>query len=188
MKAKTVDFRLIAATNQDLEKMVKEGKFRKDLYFRLHVIPIEIPPLRERIEDISFLAQHYLNVMNKKYACQKKFDPRTLDVLTQYHWPGNVRELENLIERLVLTVDDPVLRPEHLPKHFHKEKAVSFTAEEPSSLKEALEAVERHWLEKAYDSCKTTYEMAEFLGISQPSVVRKLKKYRIGADRRKRSS
>lgn len=188
VKAKTVDFRLIAATNQDLEKMVKEGKFRKDLYFRLHVIPIEIPPLRERIEDISFLAQHYLNVMNKKYACQKKFDPRTLDVLTQYHWPGNVRELENLIERLVLTVDDPVLRPEHLPKHFHKEKAVSFTAEEPSSLKEALEAVERHWLEKAYDSCKTTYEMAEFLGISQPSVVRKLKKYRIGADRRKRSS
>ena len=92
---KTIDFRLIAATNQNLEELVQEGKFRKDLYFRLHVIPIEIPPLRERVEDIILLTQYYLNVMNEKYACRKTLDPRTLDLLTQYHWPGNVRELEN---------------------------------------------------------------------------------------------
>ncbi|GAB7387737.1 sigma 54-interacting transcriptional regulator [Bacillaceae bacterium] len=179
VKGKAVDFRLIAATNQNLEEMVKQGRFRKDLYFRLHVIPIEIPPLRERVEDIILLAQYYLNLMNEKYACRKTLDPRTLDVLTQYHWPGNVRELENLIERLVLTVEDPVLRPEHLPYYLQKEKTADFAAEKPSSLKEALEAVEKHWLQQAHASCKTTYEMAKFLGISQPSVVRKLKKYGI---------
>lgn len=179
LKAKAVDFRLIAATNQNLEEMVNKGKFREDLYFRLHVIPIEIPPLRERVEDISLLAQYYLNVMNEKYRCRKTLDPRTIDVLTQYHWPGNVRELENLIERLVLTVEEPVLRPEHLPYYLQKEKTAAFSAEKPSSLKEALEAVEKHWLQKAHASCHTTYEMAKFLGISQPSVVRKLKKYGI---------
>lgn len=183
-----VNFRLITATNQDLGKMVDEGKFRLDLYYRLNVIPLHIPALTERKEDIPIIIQHYLKLMNEKYDTSKKFHPSTYEVLTNYEWPGNVRELENLIERIVLTMDDTVIYPEHLPFAFRQSIKESVGSEywdlekeiegsQNLNLKETLEKVEKHLIKRASDECNTTYEMAKYLGISQPSVIYKMKKY-----------
>ncbi|ARK29812.1 sigma-54 interaction domain-containing protein [Halalkalibacter krulwichiae] len=180
-----VNFRLITATNQPLKEMVDEGKFRLDLYYRLNVIPISIPPLHERQDDIVILLQHYLQIMNEKHHSTKKLHPSTYHQLVQYKWPGNVREMENILERLVLTIEDPIIRPEHLPLELQsniKETVESSHYEqdmvEKKSLKEAVEEVEIQMLSRAKKQCKTTYEMAELLQISQPTVIYKLKKYK----------
>jgi transcriptional regulator with PAS, ATPase and Fis domain len=186
-KERLINFRLIAATNQDLEKMVNEGKFRLDLYYRLNVIPIQIPSLLERKEDIPILIQHYLQKTNDKYQTLKKLHPSTYEVLTHYEWPGNIRELENLIERLILTIDEPAIYPKHLPLAItgaveQNEDFSSFSIEQElngkQDLKKTLEKIEIQLIAKAYKQCKTTYEMADYLGISQPSVIYKLKKYK----------
>ncbi|WP_445612415.1 sigma-54 interaction domain-containing protein [Geobacillus sp. YF-1] len=183
IKERTVDFRLIASTNQNLAEMVKQGKFRQDLFYRLHVIPIYVPSLRERKEDIFMLAQYFLKKFNQKYQMDKYFHPSIVDHLVQYDWPGNVRELENMIERLVITSETRAIYPEYLPFSIQKYPEVITPHQslekrnEPSTLKEAIEQVERQWLLRAAKQCKTTYEMADYLGISQPTVVRKLKKY-----------
>src|SRR5699024_6781533 len=101
--------------NQNLEEQVKKGEFREDLFYRLNVVPITIPPLRERDEDIYQLANFYLATFNKKYETNKVFDIAVLEAFQQYEWPGNVREMENLIERLVVTSDKEVIPPSHLP-------------------------------------------------------------------------
>lgn len=177
-----VDFRLIAATNRNLEAMVKEGKFRQDLYFRLNVVPIHVPPLRERPEDTAALIRVVLRNLNERYGLQKRLDSATIAALMQYDWPGNVRELENVLERMVVTTDEEVIDPVHLPA----EVAANYVEQEENvplmprfSLKEALEQVEEKWMRYASERCRTTAEMADLLGISQPSVVRKLQKYRI---------
>ncbi|MEB3751730.1 sigma 54-interacting transcriptional regulator [Geobacillus sp. FSL W8-0032] len=183
IKERTVNFRLIASTNQNLAEMVKQGKFRQDLFYRLHVIPIYVPSLRERKEDIFMLAQYFLKKFNQKYQMDKYFHPSIVDHLVQYDWPGNVRELENMIERLVITSETRAIYPEYLPFSIQKYPEVITPHQslekrnEPSTLKEAIEQVERQWLLRAAKQCKTTYEMADYLGISQPTVVRKLKKY-----------
>ncbi|WP_031409152.1 sigma-54 interaction domain-containing protein [Geobacillus vulcani] len=183
IKERTVDFRLIASTNQNLAEMVKQGKFRQDLFYRLHVIPIYVPSLRERKEDIFMLAQYFLKKFNQKYQMDKYFHPSIVDHLVQYDWPGNVRELENMIERLVITSETRAIYPEYLPFSIQKYPELITPHQslekrnEPSTLKEAIEQVERQWLLRAVKQCKTTYEMADYLGISQPTVVRKLKKY-----------
>lgn len=188
-KSKNVDFRLIVATNQDLEEMVNQGKFRKDLFYRLNVIPITIPPLRDRKDDIYHLAQNYLSIFNKKYNMKKFFHSSTIDVFQQYEWPGNVRELENLVERLVLTSDTNVIYPSSLPfvkemetfEQFREEWPLETFEQRGLTLQEALEEVEKSWLRRAYRQYKTTYEMADYLGLSQPTVVRRLKKYNINS-------
>ncbi len=110
--AKKVDVRFLAATNKDLESMVKEGTFRLDLYYRLNVIPVKIPPLRERPEDLIEMIFVFLDRTNKKYHMQKMFSSRALDQLLSYHWPGNIRELENVIERLAITANDSIIHEE----------------------------------------------------------------------------
>ena len=110
------DVRILAATNKNLEEAVKNGEFREDLYYRLNVFPIYIPPLRERKTDIILLADYFL----EKYAAENRKDIRsfsraTIDMLMQYHWPGNVRELENCIERPVLLCEEDIIQPYHLP-------------------------------------------------------------------------
>lgn len=181
-----IDFRLITATNQNLEDMVQKGEFRLDLYYRLNVIPLHIPPLRERKEDITLLLNYYLEVMNRKYQTEKKLHPSTYEILIQYGWPGNVRELENLVERLILTSEETTIYPNCLPSTIHyqnpsisKEPSliIEQTMIENSNLKLIIEKVEKWVIEEASKQCKSTYELAKFLGISQPSVVRKLKKY-----------
>ncbi|MGJ7922055.1 sigma-54 interaction domain-containing protein [Neobacillus sp. LXY-4] len=186
-KERHIDFRLVTATNQNLEEMVQQGTFRLDLYYRLNVIPLHIPPLRERKEDIAFLINHYLEEINRKYATRKKLHPSTYDILIQYGWPGNVRELENIIERLILTTEEMVVFPNSLPSSILGQRqsegkdasiGIDQTIGEDQDLKTVLEKVERHMFQKAYKQCKSTYDMAKMLGISQPSVIRKLKKYK----------
>lgn len=182
-KERHVNFRLITATNQDLKRMVDEGKFRLDLYYRLNVIPIHIPSLQERKDDITILLKHYLQLLNAKYHESKKLHASTYDLLIDYEWPGNVREMENLLERLILTIEDEMILPEHLPfevKKNRKDSSWGLVTEniEKTNLKEVLEDVEIQLLSRANRVCKTTYDMAEYLGISQPTVIYKLKKYK----------
>jgi transcriptional regulator with PAS, ATPase and Fis domain len=182
-KERHVNFRLITATNQDLKRMVDEGKFRLDLYYRLNVIPIHIPSLQERKDDITILLKHYLQLLNVKYHESKKLHASTYALLIDYEWPGNVREMENLLERLILTIDDEMILPEHLPfevKKNMKDSSWGLVSEniEKTCLKEVLENVEIQLLSRAYQECKTTYDMAEYLGISQPTIIYKLKKYK----------
>jgi DNA-binding NtrC family response regulator len=115
--ARKIDFRLIAATNEDLEDCVRKGRFREDLYFRINVVPIIVPPLRERKGDISLLVDHFLRIYcasSKKPL--KAVNPDVLEILEDYKWPGNVRELENVVQRLVVMVNAPVITLEHLPQ------------------------------------------------------------------------
>lgn len=188
-----VDFRLIAATNRDLQKMVEKGTFREDLYYRLNVVPITIPTLQERVEDIFHLADYFLNTYNKKYQSNKTFHPKTIKAFQSYHWPGNVRELENLIERLVVTSESNIIKPSLLPFHteisyFEDRDSESIKVFEQTNftLKNALEEFEMYWLRRAYRQYKTTYEIAEALGISQATVVRRLKKYNIKDDKKRK--
>lgn len=116
--AKKIDFRLIAATNDDLEELLKQGRFREDLYYRINVVPIFVPPLRDRAGDLPLLVDHFLRVYcasnNKPF---KQLEPDALEIMEDYAWPGNVRELENVIQRLVVMNDSSLIRASHLPQH-----------------------------------------------------------------------
>ncbi|RUQ31150.1 PAS domain S-box protein [Peribacillus cavernae] len=179
-KPKKFDVRIVSATNRNLKEMVRKGEFREDLYYRLHVIPITIPPLRERRDDILPLIDFFLQNTNDRYNLQKKLDSYVKDFFFRYDWPGNVREMLNLIERLVLTTSNETLTIEDLPSD-HKELYLSDCAcqSNPLSLKEAVELAEKKVLTQAVQKYHTTYEIAEALESSQATIVRKLKKYEI---------
>jgi transcriptional regulator with PAS, ATPase and Fis domain len=116
-QARKIDFRLICATNEPLEEMARSGKFREDLYYRIHVVPIQLPPLRERTGDIALLADYFLRVhLLANGLQQKRLTPDALAALEEHSWPGNVRELENLIQRLVIMVPGPSIELQHLPQ------------------------------------------------------------------------
>jgi DNA-binding NtrC family response regulator len=124
--AKKIDFRLITATNDDLEAMVRMGRFREDLYYRIHVVPIVVPPLRDRHGDIPLLVEHFLRLYctsNKKPV--KQMQPELMEILETYSWPGNVRELENVVQRLVIMSDGPVIAAHHLPQQLLTSSAAS---------------------------------------------------------------
>lgn len=179
-KLKKVDCRLIAATNKDLEKGVREKEFREDLYFRLSVVPITIPPLRERPEDIFPIITHFLQQFEKKYNRTKELDEAVTHSLLTHEWKGNIRELINMIERLVVTSPTSLVTAEHLPQSMRNQETQGiFQPADGLMLKDALEYVEKEMLLKAKKQNRTTIEIANALGISQPSVVRKLKKYNI---------
>ncbi|PHD68956.1 RNA polymerase subunit sigma-54 [Bacillus toyonensis] len=169
---KKVDVRIVAATNRDLSEMMKRGTFRKDLYYRLNVIPISIPPLRERTEDILPLVYHYLQRFNKKYGRDVKLAPSTLQMFVGYPWEGNNREIENVIERIVITADD-IVTIEDLPIAMQE----STVEQSGQSLYKMLEEVERNIILKAYKTCGSSYKVAEFLKISQSAATRKIKKF-----------
>ncbi|HSB74382.1 MAG TPA: sigma-54 dependent transcriptional regulator [Terriglobales bacterium] len=114
---KKIDFRLVTATNEDLEEMVRTGRFREDLYYRIHVVPVILPPLREREGDIPLLVDHFLRRYSAANGVEpKRIEPEVMAILEEDSWPGNVRELENLMQRLVLMVDGPVIKVNHLPQ------------------------------------------------------------------------
>ncbi|MGG0459467.1 sigma-54 interaction domain-containing protein [Bacillus mycoides] len=169
---KKVDVRIVAATNRDLSMMVKQGTFRKDLYYRLNVIPISIPPLRDRTEDILPLIYHYLQHFNKKYGRDVKLAPSTLQMFVGYPWEGNNREIENVIERIVITADDFVT-VEDLPLSMQE----TTVEQSGQSLYRMLEEVERNIILKAYKTYGSSYKVAEFLQISQSAATRKIKKF-----------
>lgn len=170
-----VDVRIIAATNKDLEQMVKEKRFREDLYYRLHVIPIEIPPLRKRRKDIYPLLQFYVDKLNKKYNKNHQLDSKTVSILLDYAWPGNIRELENIVERLIVTADSPIIIPEQLPSHLLKTEQNEDVQD--VSLKQWLEEKEKELITRMYDKYGSSYKVAEVLQISQSSANRKIRKY-----------
>jgi transcriptional regulator with PAS, ATPase and Fis domain len=120
----TVDVRIVAATNQDLARLVEDGRFRRDLFYRLNMITIPVPPLRERQEDILMLAQSFLEAANLSFRkCFRDIHPEAAALLTAYHWPGNIRELRNVIERVVLLEEDDLVHPHHLPREITGDRA-----------------------------------------------------------------
>lgn len=181
-RSKMVNVRVIAATNRDLKEMVRYGSFREDLYYRLHVLPFYIPPLKERKSDILPLVHYFVGESNQKYQLSKQFDRGLREFLFHYDWPGNVRELANLVERLILTIPADVITLKDLPKEYREKSSMTADYEEMMPLKEAAELAERKILTRAVDKYSTTYEIAEKLATSQATVVRKLKKYNIKPD------
>lgn len=194
-RALTANIRIIAATNRDLQQMVDEKSFRKDLYYRLHVVPIHIPPLRQRPEDIDLLINHYLAAVNNRYGMNTTVAPETRQSLRAYDWPGNIRELENVLERLVITASHADIQPTDLPLEMHSSYDAGVappihqpqmipgptlpTGFQPIDLSAYLDRVEREILELARRQHGSTHKLARVLGISQTSVVRKLKKHRL---------
>ena len=171
-----VDFRLITATNRDLKKLIEEKKFREDLFYRLNVINIHIPSLRERKEDIFPLSLYFIEFFNKKYNLNKKLTPATIDLLIRYDWMGNIRELENVLERTILTSEDNIITEEFLPENIKNLPSPVFLKEN-YTLEETLDEFESKLIVKAYETHKTTVAVAKALGISQATAVRKIKKY-----------
>ncbi|QIZ06498.1 sigma 54-interacting transcriptional regulator [Priestia megaterium] len=174
-----INVQIIAATNKRLEKMVEEGTFREDLFYRLNVIPIHIPPLRERTEDISLLAFHFLQQLNEKYNRNYHLTPDAVDVLEFYSWPGNVRELQNIIERLVVTADHTAIDAEFVSQFLslgYDNKKMKPVITRVIPLQEAIDHVEEQLIVLAMSQYKTTTKAAKALGISQSSVSRKYQK------------
>ncbi|MGE7637527.1 sigma 54-interacting transcriptional regulator [Bacillus sp. AFS026049] len=178
-KQKKIDVRIIAATNRNLSEMVKSGDFREDLFYRLNVIPITIPPLRERREDILALTDLFLTKANEQYKFSKEIDSRLKEYFYQHDWPGNVRELINIVERLVVLTDNRILSINDLPEEYQPENRNQPNLNATLTLKEAVERAEKEILTKAAQTYQTTYEIAEALESSQATIVRKLKKYRL---------
>lgn len=185
-----VNARIIAATNRNIQRLIKERKFREDLYYRLNVVPLIIPPLRHRKEDIPVLIDHFLQTFSDKYELRKKVSSDAKDLLVNYNWPGNVRELENLIERLVVTVDAHDVLPVHLPDYIlHADgNAEKVFVLDICSIKNATEELERQLLSKALARYKNTYRMAEALEVNQSTIVRKMHRYGILKDKGENAS
>ena len=160
----TVNFRLVSATNQDLRKLVEQGKFRKDLYYRLKGMEIYIPPLRERREDILPLIEYYLGKYSKKYKKDIIFSSKAKEILLNYTWPGNVRELIHVIESLVVTVEKDVILPEQLPLEIQRSAAIEVAISEEFL---SLRSLEKEYITRVLQSvgyCKK--KTAKILGIS----------------------
>ena len=184
-RERSVDFRLVAATNVDLEARVESGQFRPDLYYRLNVVPIIIPPLRQRQKDLPSLIDHLWAKIDKRYGGGKVLESPLIGSLLRYHWPGNVRELENVLERLYVTETGPRIGSDRAIRGLLSGMAApplpEASAPAPEGraepLPKVLARVERQLLQDAQKRHSSTYEMAASLGISQPSVVRKLRKH-----------
>lgn len=173
--------RIIAATNRNLEQMVATGKFREDLYYRLNVVPIHVPPLRERRDDIIPLIYHFLKKFNQQFESNQRFDAEALQQLEAYEWPGNVRELENTLERLVVLSGSELIKIEDLPEYIKREDYVKTPSDivvpKFMPLQEAVAEVEKQLIAKALQKYSTTREVAKILRVSQPTIVRKMHKY-----------
>ena len=172
------EFRLIAATNVDLDKAVREGRFREDLYYRVNVVPIKVPPLRERADDIPQLAEFFLNRYNLRFRkhIQGISEP-TMAMLKQHWWPGNIRELENLIERLVAVSDKDYISEEDLPFEFHFAQLKPQGAASEGLFEEATSTFERNFILRALEKCAWNVTgTAEYLGMPLSTLKYKMDK------------
>ena len=174
-----VDVRIIAATNRDLAKSVEAGTFRRDLYYRLNVATVRIPPLRDRQEDVRALAEHYLAQYTAKYHKAMAFMDVTLDIMSAYSWPGNVRELQNLVHSLVITLTGPLISPRDLPPQISGSTRESscysediLSARRP--LRDIMAEMERDFLLKAIEVHGSVQRVAELFQINRSTVFRKL--------------
>lgn len=197
-QTQAVDFRLVCATNENLEQLVVEKKFRMDLYYRLNVIPLTVPPLRERREDIIPLAFHFLQFFCKKNNKSNVFSPDTLEYMASYNWPGNVRELKNFVERSVVMSVGRMIEIQNArgiaaaspPKslisrelqdmeHFTDDQLYEQMLANRVPLNNYLERCDRNYVQFALKKCKNTYKAAFALGTSQAAIMRRKKKYQI---------
>ncbi|USG63358.1 sigma 54-interacting transcriptional regulator [Brevibacillus ruminantium] len=176
----SVDVRVIAATNQNIHELVRKQLFREDLYYRLNVIPIQIPPLRQRVLDIIPLTVHFLQVYNRMYKLDKTLTKEAFHVLEGYHWPGNVRELQNLIERLVVTTRGEYIGARVVLAQLYGERQQSIDnmpiIREIMPLKEAVEKVEEQLISLALQKYGTAAKAAEILGVSPATLSRRMHK------------
>jgi transcriptional regulator with PAS, ATPase and Fis domain len=171
-------FRIISTTERNLEELVAERRFREDLFYYLHVVPIQIKPMRERLEDLSEAIQKYLDKYNQVYQVNKKLSDPLFHEMLHMEWSGNYLEVKNVMERLVVASETNIITIEDLPPGYRKQNTgLNGLGIEGDTLPAIIEKVEKEVLISAQKRYKTTTEMAKVLGISQPSVVRKLKKY-----------
>lgn len=171
----TVDARIVASTNKNLDEEISRGNFREDLFYRLNVIPFNVPPLRERVEDIPLLADHFSREISAAYGRRsKQFSEEALDTLRQYNWPGNVRELRNLIERIVIMNPQPRIERKHVPTLGPRPSLRGQGGF--STLQEARAAYERDFIVKKLDDCQgSVSRAAEALGLERSHLYRKMK-------------
>ncbi len=174
-KSIPVSCRILAATNQCLEHAVQEHRFREDLYYRLFVIPVHIPPLRERPEDIPGLLTYYLQYYNRKFNCEKVIDRRVTAILQQYEWKGNIRELKNLIERMVILSDGNIITMKDIPAYICA--ARRFSRQTTDHVRQVMARTEEQLLAELYEELGSWNDVAHELGISRATVYRKVKKY-----------
>lgn len=173
-----IDVRIIACTNRNLNEMVTRGEFRKDLYYRLNVVPVRVPPLRERREEIPVLVEYFLSKFNQKYKLNKEIAPSLIEELLLYDWPGNVRELKNVIERAIVTSKDNliskiILQPNNVIEY-------EDNLDKPNvDLKEIVQKIEKHYIKKYVIKYGSTRKAAEALGISQSTLCRKAALYKV---------
>lgn len=186
-----INVRVIAATNRNLEEMVKKSEFREDLYYRLTVFPISIPPLRLRKKDITPLALSFLTKLNQKYSFKKYFSDISIQLLNEYNWPGNIRELKNIVERAIIISSSDEICPEDLhllhqsqpiiissPAHPDTRQQKDEAAIQlPVDLQDTLAHMEYQYLTAAYQQCGNVRDAAHALGITPSTFVRKRKKY-----------
>lgn len=189
-RPKKIDFRLIAATNEDLSECIKKKTFRADLYYRLNVIPAIIPPLRDRPSDIEPLIEYFLNKYCKKYGKEKTFGPEAMNVLKNYSWPGNVRELKNFVERIVLISASSVYCIKSIPPQMLNGQLLSPSSSGNGgnsgcqfdirmSLEENLNAFEKQIIESVVQQYGSGKSAAEVLRVNQSTISRKMAKYNI---------
>lgn len=184
-EAVKIDVRIIAITNKNLEDMVRRGEFREDLFYRLNVVPIHIPPLRERREDIPLLITNFVDYYNERYNLNKSMDPEVIEILVEYDWPGNIRQLENMVERLVVTSTCENIGVQYLPAYFYDmgqmlpEGDQDIVVKRIVPLKRAVETLERSLLEKTFSLAGSCVKAAEILGVDPSTISRKAAKYGI---------
>ncbi len=194
-----MDVRILAATNKNLEKETKAGNFREDLFYRLNVIPLHIPPLRERREDIPLLTEYFLSYFSKKRKRENvRMVPEVIHLFLQYPWPGNVRELENLIERVIILSEDGLITPKDLPQRFQefqefplkRESENALILPEPDlevlfpeqgvNMNGLVEEMEKSLIQQAIRKSKgVKSKAAELLGLKRTTLLEKMKKFEI---------
>ncbi|MCX7822476.1 MAG: sigma-54 dependent transcriptional regulator [Syntrophobacterales bacterium] len=186
LKTIEVDVRVIAATNKDLWKAVQEGTFREDLFYRLNVVPIHVPPLRERKEDIPLLVEHFLSRHSPSLneEGRKRISPEAIECFMEYSWPGNVRELENIVKRLIILSEGEEITVEDLPERLYKPKKdklpspiLATLPEEGIDLKKFLENIEKSLIQQALDKTGgVKNQAAKLLGLNRTTLIEKMKK------------
>lgn len=178
-----LDARIIAASNANLKRAVSEGKFREDLYYRLNVIPVHIPPLRERMEDIPHLVDNMISSLDEAYHTKKRFSNDVMAAFKKYRWPGNIRELNNVIERMYILTPGNVIGVEMLPPELSRLAPdtlfLNANTDSPRTLKESLHEVEKHLIWEALRSGRKLKDIADSLGISLSTLERKVRQYNL---------
>ncbi len=174
------DVRIISATNRDLSMMINEGTFRMDLYYRLNVFGVTVPPLRERLDDIPTLAEYFVKKFNSKYNLNKRISPSAMAELYRYRWPGNVRELEHTLERVMVISESDCISPKELKDALDLEQkpSLNIICDGIPPYRDAKNELERILITRAYETYGSTYKAASALGIDQSTVAKLLKKYR----------